>query len=63
MSSPNTNEKTLFLATVDLLRFLEVTGYEPYISGLQKLKNRLRNLIGFFIILLDRAKHSYHLLH
>lgn len=33
---PNTNEKTLFLATVDLLRFLEVTGHEPYIRGLQK---------------------------
>lgn len=28
---PNTNEKTLFLATVDLLRFLEAIGYESHI--------------------------------
>jgi len=26
----------LFLDTVNVLPFLEVTGYEPYISGLQK---------------------------
>jgi YbaK/prolyl-tRNA synthetase-associated domain protein len=28
---PNTNDKTLFLDTVDLLRFLEVIGYESHI--------------------------------
>ena len=31
---PNTNEKTLFLDTVDLLRFLEAIGYEPHIIEL-----------------------------
>ena len=31
---PNTNEKTLFVDTVDLLRFLEVIGYEPHIIEL-----------------------------
>ena len=31
---PNTNEKTLFLNTVDLLRFLEAIGYEPHIIEL-----------------------------
>ena len=31
---PNTNEKTLFWATIDLLRFLEVIGYESHIIEL-----------------------------
>lgn len=31
---PNTNEKTLFVDTVDLLRFLEAIGYEPHIIEL-----------------------------
>ena len=31
---PNTNEKTLFLDTVDLLRFLEAIGYEFHIIEL-----------------------------
>ena len=31
---PNTNEKTLFLDTVDLLRFLEAIGYESHIIEL-----------------------------
>lgn len=31
---PNTNEKTLFLDTVDLLRFLEAIGYKPHIIEL-----------------------------
>ena len=31
---PNTNEKTLFLDTVDLLRFLEMIGYESHIIEL-----------------------------
>ena len=31
---PNTNEKTLFVNTVNLLRFLEAIGYEPHIIEL-----------------------------
>ncbi len=31
---PNTNEKTLFVDTLDLLRFLEAIGYEPRIIEL-----------------------------
>ena len=31
---PNTNEKTLFWSTIDLLRFLEVIGYESNIIEL-----------------------------
>ena len=31
---PNTNEKTLFLDTTDLLKFLEAIGYEPHIIEL-----------------------------
>ncbi len=31
---PNTNEKNLFWATIDLLRFLEVIGYESHIIEL-----------------------------
>ena len=31
---PNTNEKTLFVDTVDLLRFLEAIGYKPHIIEL-----------------------------
>ena len=31
---PNTNEKNLFWATIDLLRFLEVIGYEFHIIEL-----------------------------
>lgn len=31
---PNTNEKTLFVDTVDLLRFLEAIGYESHIIEL-----------------------------
>ena len=60
---PQYQWENLFLDTINVFRFLEATGYEPYISGLQKWKNRLSSLIGFLLILLDRAKHSYHLLH
>lgn len=35
MSSPNTNEQPLFRYH-KVASFLEATGYEPYISGLQK---------------------------
>ena len=31
---PNTNEKTLFLNTTDLLKFLEAIGYEAHIVEL-----------------------------
>lgn len=31
---PNTNEKTLFLDTKDILRFLEDIGYTPHIIEL-----------------------------
>ena len=31
---PNTNEKNLFWSTIDLLRFLEVIGYESHIIEL-----------------------------
>ena len=31
---PNTNEKTLFLDTTDLLKFLEAIGYDPHIIEL-----------------------------
>ena len=33
-SHPNTNEKNLFWSTIDLLRFLEVIGYESHIIEL-----------------------------
>ena len=46
MSSPIPMRKPL-LDTINLLRFIEATGYEPYISGLQNEKP-IKELNRFF---------------